>query len=717
MPSSQVLLQNCSRKGGLKVSRFVAFVCLFLAVQAFAHERPSIEVYGVNERYEVVVPLVEEAPVIDGKIDEPVWEKAAKVWGFRQVSPHLAQPASQPTTVLILTTKDKLYFAFRCGIKSRNSIRAYETRYDAPMKGDELVIVILDTLHTHDRIYAFTVNARGTKRDERFGNSDWNGQWEAAVQVGETEWTCEIAIPYAILTFDPNRPVWGINFGRYISETDEWTLWAFEPERPFDMRYLPHLVGLPLDKQKIRANNQIAKRWFLKTFSVADYRMSGDDKGTGGNYGIDGEWTIRPNLAFRFVAKPDFSEIEEAFESIDVSYVEQFVPDRREFFVQGSEFFSEVSVAGEVWRRGSDPNLFFSRRIGKFDLGTKLTGAFKDSRFGFLSTHDIDTDEHTFVLNFSRTFGTRGRAFLGYVDALRPDSFNRGFVIGGETNFGHRNRFWLRGSYARHFSSDDKRDGGAGTVRFGYGDERWFVSLGYTAFSPNFRPLLSYTPRTDFKRRSIYIHRNFRSKGTEFYRNAGFSLNWGGGETFSGKFFERSYGFNLWLELKDRTEISLGFNRNKHAEYHIREEPFNDRSFYLSLDLGGNRPLRADLSYGFGRAFDGRYTQPSIAIRWDKPDGSWRVRLEWSQRHQTYGDGTKQTIRSYEVSVTKVLSRERWLALRYYNRGGDYSVKNFALSFRIKRETGEEVFLILGDPRASKTRSRIAIKWIFPFRF
>jgi hypothetical protein len=42
----------------------------------------------------------------------------------------------------------------------------------------------------------------------------------------------------------------------------------------------------------------------LKAFSVADYRMSGDDKGTGGNYGLDGEWTIRPNLAFRFVAKP-----------------------------------------------------------------------------------------------------------------------------------------------------------------------------------------------------------------------------------------------------------------------------------------------------------------------------------------------------------------------------------------------------------------------------
>ncbi len=696
--------------------RLLIAVCLSITVVVNAHERPSIEVYGVNERYEVIVPLVEEAPVVDGKLDEPVWGKAAKVWGFRQISPQLGQPATQPTTVFILTTKEKLYFGFLCKIRSKNSILAYETRYDASMRRDERVSVILDTLHTHDRFYSFTVNPRGTKADERFGNSDWDAQWEAKVQVNETEWVAEIEIPYAILTFDPSRPVWGINFRRYISETDEWTSWAFEPERIFDIRYMPHLVGLPLKGQKSNSGN-FAKSWTLKTFSVADYRIDGKDKGFGSNYGVDGEWIIRPNLALRFVFKPDFSEIEEAFESIDVSYVEQFVPDRREFFVQGSEFFSEVAVAGEGWRRGSEPSLFYSRRIGKFDLGTKLTGALGDSRLGFLSTHNLDDGEHTFLFNFARAFGTRGRAYFGYIDALRKDSFNRGFVMGGETNFGHRNRFWLRGSYARHFSSEDERDGGAGSVRFGYGDERWFVSLGYTAFSPNFRPLLSYTPRTNFKRWSVFINRNFRSKGTEFYRNAGFSVNWSKGETFSDKFFERNYGFNLWLELKDQTEINIGWNRSKHAEYHIRKEPFSDSSFRLSLDLGGNKPLRADLSYGFGRAFDGRYTQPQISIHWDKPDGSWRVRLSWSQRHQTYGNGTKQTVRSHEINITKVLSRDKWLVLRYFNRGGDYSVKNFALSFRLRRETGEELFLILGDPRASETRTRLAVKWIFPFRF
>ncbi len=679
------------------------------------HERPSLKVHGVNERNEVVVPLVEEAPIIDGRLDEPVWEKAARLYNFYQVSPHLGQPASRETEAFVLTTKDKLFFAFRCAIRSKSSIYAYETRYDAPMRRDERVSVFLDTLHTHDRLYVFTVNARGTKADERFGNADWDAQWEAAVQVNETEWTAEIAIPYSILTFDPNRPVWGFNVGRQISESNEWVTWALEPERPFDLRYLPHLVGLPI--QNLKKNTVTPKRWLFKTFSVADYSLEGDDKRLGNNYGVDGEWTIRPNLSFRFVYKPDFSEVEEAFESIDVSYVEQFVPDRREFFVQGSEFFSEVAVAGEGWRRGSEPSLFFSRRIQRFDLGTKVMGAIGNNRLGFLSTHDLRNHEHTFVLNFARAVSTNARFYLGYVDAFRTDSFHRGFLLGGETRFGPRRRFWLRGSYGRHFSSDESRDGGAGIVRFGYGDENWFLSLGWTAFSPNFRPLLGYIPRTDFKRYSIYLNRNFRTKGNEFYRNAGFSLTWGRGETFSGKFFETSYGANFWITLRDQTEISFGWNRNRHAEYHIREEPFSDWSYSLGLDLGGNKPLRADIGYRWGRAFDGRFRQPQLALRWDKPDGSWRLRLDWSQRHQTFSDRRSQTIRSYEVNITRVLSKDKWLVLRYYHRGGDYSIKNFALSFRLRRENGEELFVIWGDPRARETRNRLAIKWILPFRF
>jgi len=73
------------------------------------------------------------------------------------------------------------------------------------------------------------------------------------------------------------------------------------------------------------------------------------------------------------------------------------------------------------------------------------------------------------------------------------------------------------------------------------------------------------------------------------------------------------------------------------------------------------------------------------------------------------------TASSIELSLTRILSSDKWLSLRYFHRGGDYPVDNFAISFRIKRENGEELYLILGDPGASKLRKAFIVKWILPF--
>lgn len=695
-------------------SKWVWLLVFLASVTAFGHERPPFVLQGVNERNEVVVPVVETSPVIDGSLDEAVWQQAAMVDGFRQVHPQRGQPATHPTKVLLLANTEKLFIGFRCAISSRDAIRAYETRYDVMMERDERVSVVLDTLHTHNKVYMFTINARGTRGDERFGNKYWDAQWDGAAQVNDTEWTAEIAIPYSILTYNPNQKVWGINFVRYISETQEWTSWSFNPDQPFDLRHMPHLVGLPLPKGGAINGNQ--RRLLLKAFSVAEQSFEGK-KNLGNNYGLDGEWTLRPNLALRFVTKPDFSEVEEAFETVDVSYVEQFVPDRREFFVQGSEFFSEVSVGGEPWRRGGEPNLFFSRRVQRFDFGTKLIGALGSTRLGVLSAHHFDEGEHTLVANFVQTFGVQGQAYFGYVDAMRTDTFSRGFLIGGEWRFGPRNRFGLRGSYARNFASDKSRDGGSGNFRFNYFDERWFIGLGYTAFGPGFRPLLGFTPRTDFKRWSVFVRRSFHPKRLKFYREAGITARWGSGETFKGDFFDRGYGLGFNLTLRDQTQFRVNFDRSLHAEYHIRPKPFDDRSFMVGVEFGGDRPFRGEIDYAFGRAFDGRYRQPSFGLFWDSPDGSWRFRLGWSSRYQTLPAGRKQTVRQNEFSITRILSREQWLALRYFNRSGDFTIRNFAISFRIKRQSGEELYFIWGDPRARETKNRFIVKWIIPFRF
>jgi len=671
---------------------------LMRATFCVAHERPPFEVMGVNERYELVIPLVNELPKIDGLIEEPIWAMAACASGFRQVFPYRGMPASRETIVLVVATKDALHFAFRCAIGRRESLRVYETRYDADMYGDERVTVSLDTMHTHDRTFEFTVNARGTKSDARFGNRRWNGIWDAAAVISENEWVAEISIPFRTLTYDPKVQSWGINFWRYISETQELCGWAFNPDRPFDESYMPHII-VPLGSE---SNTDGVIRLQNKFFTVVKY--DADENDIGNMYGLDGEWMMRTNTSLRFVLKPDFSEAEEAFESIDVTYVEQFLPERREFFVQGSEFFGDVS-----------PTLFYSRRIKRFDAGLKLTGTLKETRFGVLTTHDFKDGRHCIALDINHTPNTKTRLAIGYVDALLGGGHNRGFCAEGRIRFGKHDRFSLSGEYARHFSSEDERDGDSFGARLRYYDGRWSASVNYSQVSPNFNPLLGYAPRRDFKQWSFSLGRDFQPRKRSNYRGASMWVRYGFGETYSGAFFNRSYSCGFNVTLLNHLNLGMSFNRNKHAEYHIREEPFDDYSFSAWASLGGNRAFRWGGDYTIGRAFDGHYHQYSLSLGWTKPDGSWRIACEWSQRRHKLPGEQGRKVESVELNLTRILSGDKWLSLRYFHRGGDYTVNNFALAFRIKRESGEELYFILGDPRARSVRKSFIIKWLLPF--
>lgn len=674
--------------------------CLICAHSCMAHERPPFEVLGVNERYELVVPLVNEHPKVDGRLGEEVWKMAAIASGFRQVFPYRGMPASRDTTVLVLATNDALCFAFKCAVGNKENMRAYETRYDANMYMDERVTISLDTMHTHERTFEFTVNARGAKADGRFGNRRWDGNWDAAVSVSDNEWIAEISIPLSTLTYDPNVSTWGINFWRYISETQELCGWSFHPDRHFDERYMAHLVGMPIANMK---SSDGERKLQNKFFTVAKYDAD-EGGGIGNLYGLDGEWIFRTNASLRFVLKPDFSEAEEAFESIDVTYVEQFLPDRREFFVQGSEFFGEVS-----------PTLFYSRRVRKFDAGIKLIGTAKATRFGMLTTHDFKDRKHNIIFNISQTPNTKTRLSFGYVDALHGNGYNRAFCLEGRIRFGQDDRFSLSGEYARHLSSDSNRDGDSLGLRLRYYDGRWSASFGYSQVSPHFNPLLGYAPRRDFKQWSFHFGRDFQPTRPSLYRNAGIWMRYSFGETFSGAFFNRSYGGGFNITLRNHLNFNVNFSRNKHAEYHIREQPFDDHSLSFWVSLGGNRPFQWGVGYTIGRAYDGRYHQHWLSLNWTKPNGTWKVGCEWSQRrHQSPGEQT-WTVKSIELSLTRILSKDKWLSLRYFHRGGDYTVDNFALAFRMKREGGREIYFIIGDPRESRVKKSFIAKLIFPF--
>jgi len=74
----------------------------------------------------VTAVLIEQAPKIDGVIDDPVWRKATPVTDFFQREPNSGQPVSERTEVLVCYDLDRLYIAFRCYETDPSRITATE---------------------------------------------------------------------------------------------------------------------------------------------------------------------------------------------------------------------------------------------------------------------------------------------------------------------------------------------------------------------------------------------------------------------------------------------------------------------------------------------------------------------------------------------------------------------------------------------------------------
>src|SRR5262245_23812118 len=63
-------------------------------------------------------------PVIDGKLDDPVWKSAARLGGFVQQRPNEGTPASEKTDVYIAYDKDTLYFGIYAHYSDPTIMRA-----------------------------------------------------------------------------------------------------------------------------------------------------------------------------------------------------------------------------------------------------------------------------------------------------------------------------------------------------------------------------------------------------------------------------------------------------------------------------------------------------------------------------------------------------------------------------------------------------------------
>ena len=117
------------------------------------------------------------APVIDGKLDDPVWKTAAVFGDFLQTQPGDNVKPSDQTEVLIGYDAKNIYFAFRAK-EPRDKIRATVGRRDNVFD-DDFVGMYIDTFNDQRQAYFVFLNPLGIQGDGVFTEN--NGEDQASI--------------------------------------------------------------------------------------------------------------------------------------------------------------------------------------------------------------------------------------------------------------------------------------------------------------------------------------------------------------------------------------------------------------------------------------------------------------------------------------------------------------------------------------------------------
>src|SRR5215212_3687428 len=157
-------------------------------------------------------PRIEAEIKVDGRLDEPVWQQAARLTGFHQYQPADGRPAEEETEVLVWYSPGAIHFGIVARAKDPSTIRATLADRDN-IGSDDRVTLYLDTFRDRRRAFFFAVNPLGIQSDgvrtegatspgRTFGGeTDLNPDYffEAKGRVTESGYEVEVRIPFKSL--------------------------------------------------------------------------------------------------------------------------------------------------------------------------------------------------------------------------------------------------------------------------------------------------------------------------------------------------------------------------------------------------------------------------------------------------------------------------------------------------------------------------------------
>jgi len=566
---------------------------------------------GILTGRPTVRPLrTELGPIVDGRLDDAIWQSASRIAEFVQRNPVEGEPATEQTDVYIAYDSQNIYFAFYAHYSDPSMMRANRVDRDQSFS-DDTISVYFDPFLDQQRAYVFSVNGYGVQMDSIMnsrggfsggysgvprGDRSWDVLFESGGRIVEDGFTAEIAVPFKSLRYPQREPGmphrWGFQIARSIRGKDETVVWS---------RYSRAISGFLPQMGLIEGmTNLSTSRNFEVMPTFTGIRFGSLDSAgrfnemTDPEAGVNLKYGLTSNLTADVAFNPDFSQIESDRPQIEVNQrFPLFYSELRPFFLEGAEIFE---MSGPV-------TFVHTRTIVDPDFGGKITGKVGKTTLGLLVANDAapgnveSSDDPLFGKNANVLIGRArydlyAESFLGAIFTNRDflDSYSRLGGVDGNFRLGQTQSLGFLAVQTEHLDLDRIRSSGQMfdvNYRINGRNISGYVSA-YT-LSPGFKTNVGFIRRVDQKRVNGSI--GYRWWPESWVINWGPRFNYGSNWNFDNVLEDTNARFGLRASFAKNLRFSFDITRDMER---YRGISFDKRGY--SLNGGVNTSRR----YSFG---------------------------------------------------------------------------------------------------------------------
>ncbi|MEX0965297.1 MAG: DUF5916 domain-containing protein [Pseudohongiellaceae bacterium] len=733
----------------------VIFLTLTLS-SSLVSAQESVAEQQVEAKSFRAVP-VESAPVLDGKLDDAVWQQAELVTDFHQNSPGDHAEPSELTELYVVYTSDALYVGARMYDSEPNLIAAPTLRHGQGMPFDDRLVIILDPFNQGRAGYRFETNLNAARHDSLYTTPfrftlDWNTIWEAATSVDGNSWIAEVEIPFKSLPFDPALDTWGFNFGRGIRRRNEEMAWV-----SLDRTYNPTIMG---EMTGMQGMDQGVGLDIVPSFAAIRQRQF-NPSSNDSNYepSLDAFYRLTPSLNAALTINTDFSATEVDNRQVNLGRFNLFFPEKRDFFNNDSDLFqfggiSNMSGGNSASTGGSRENArpYFSRKLGlaangtpvDINYGGRISGRVGRFNIGALA---IRQDENAGV-NSSDLLVTRisanvlndSRIGFIYTDGDPTSDIDNSVAgvdfqyINNQLSNGRR----LQGNVFFQQSDTAGLEGDDSSYGFGLAypsSDGFRTRIGYKVVEDNFNPAMGFVNRAnieDFTADVGYTH--FFESG--LFQTAFSGIDMQRIELIDGGLQTEVISYRL-LELETTSRDRVTLNRLQSQEvirapFAIFRQPGNEVFIQpgnydfgeteIGFNTAGQRQFAGSVNYRTGDFFNGERVNINGSFTWNQSRYfSMSLRYDWNDIELPQGDFTTRL--SSVNSQVAFSPNLYWVSLIQYDNISEEIGINTRLQWVPK--AGQEAFIVLNhnmqdtdrDNTFNTAYSDLSLKFRYTFRF